>query len=60
MPAGAFKESYRVRYENPGAATDVVFWFVPHIGMVRADVAMTVSLLPLRGTLELESHHSAL
>lgn len=60
VPAGTFNGTHRVRYLNPGASTDVTFWFAPRIGMVRADVKMKLNLLPLRGTLALEQYRPAL
>lgn len=60
VPAGTFEGTYRVRYLNPGAKTNVTFWFAPAIGLVKADVQMQVNVLPLRGVLELERYQPAL
>ena len=54
VPAGRFERTWRVRYLNPGAQTDVTLWLAPAIGLVKAEVAMQANLLPLRGTLVLE------
>lgn len=56
VPAGTFKDTYRVRYVNPGARTDMTLWMAPHVGLVKADVSMWVNVLPLRGSLALERH----
>ena len=53
VPAGSFKGVQRVRYRNAGAKTDITLWLAPHLGLVKARVEMIVSVLPLRGTLEL-------
>jgi hypothetical protein len=53
VPAGTYARSYRVRYINPGASTDMTLWLAPQVGLVKAEVAMQANLLPLRGTLEL-------
>lgn len=58
VPAGTFAETYRVRYRNTGASTDITLWLAPQVGLVKADVQIRVSLLPLRGVLEL-SHRVA-
>lgn len=54
VPAGRFSGTYRVRYLNPGANTDMTLWFAPGVGLVKADVGVRVNVLPLRGVLELE------
>lgn len=53
VPAGTFEDTWRVRYVNPGARTDVTLWLAPHVGLVQADVAMPINVLPLRGRLKL-------
>lgn len=53
VPAGAFKDVRRVRYANPGAKTDITLWMAPKVGLVRARVEMVVTVLTLKGTLEL-------
>lgn len=60
VPAGAFPEALRVRYVNPGAKTDVTLWLAPAVGLVQADVAMQVNVLPLRGRLKLRERAQAL
>ena len=54
VPAGAFKDVRRVRYANPGAKTDITLWMAPRVGLVRAKVDMIISVLTLKGTLELK------
>jgi hypothetical protein len=54
VPAGTFNQTWRVRYINPGANTDMTLWLAPRLGLVKATVAMQANLLPLRGTLELQ------
>lgn len=56
VPAGAFKDVRRVRYANPGARTDITLWMAPKVGLVRARVDMVVSVLTLKGTLELAKY----
>jgi hypothetical protein len=53
VPAGTFRDVRRVRYANPGARTDITLWMAPRVGLVRAKVDMIVSVLTIKGTLEL-------
>lgn len=58
VPAGRFPATWRVRYINAGAHTDMTLWLAPRVGLVKAEVLMYISLLPLRGTLTL-AHREA-
>lgn len=60
VPAGSFEKTWRVRYVNPGAETDVTLWLAPKVGLVQADVGMRVNVLPLRGMLKLRERQAAL
>ena len=53
VPVGTFTDVRRVRYVNAGARTDLTLWLAPRVGLVRAQVNMVVSVLTLKGTLEL-------
>lgn len=53
VPAGVFRNVPRVRYTNMGAQTDITLWMAPRVGLLRARVEMVVSVLTLKGTLEL-------
>ncbi len=53
VPAGLFADVRRVRYLNPAARTDITLWMAPRVGLVRARVDMVISVLTLKGTLEL-------
>jgi hypothetical protein len=56
VPAGTFEGTYRVHYVNSSANTDLTLWLAPRVGLIKADVAMQVNVLPLRGSLELRSY----
>lgn len=56
VPAGPFQGVQRVRYKNPGAKTDITLWMAPRVGLVRARVDMVVSVLTIKGTLELAKY----
>lgn len=53
VPAGTYKDVRRVRYQNPGARTDIRLWMAPKVGLVRADVEMLIGPLVLKGRLDL-------
>lgn len=53
VPVGSFSEAARVRFTAETTPTRVTLWLVPRVGMVAAEVAMRVGLLPLVARLEL-------
>lgn len=53
VPAGTYTDVARLHYLNPAVGEDITLWLAPHVGLVKADVGMRVSVLPLRGILEL-------
>lgn len=55
VPAGTFPDAARVRFEAETTPTRLTLWLVPRVGLVAADVAMNVGLLPLVARLELEA-----
>jgi hypothetical protein len=54
VPAGRFKDCWRVRYLNPANQTDMTLWMAPRQGLVQADVAMHLGPVPLNGRLQLD------
>ncbi|HEY9720448.1 MAG TPA: hypothetical protein V6D47_00430, partial [Oscillatoriaceae cyanobacterium] len=60
VKAGDFPNTPRLHYVNPSAGEDITLWLAPHVGLVQADVRMTVDLLPLVGRLSLAAYQAPL